>query len=284
MPIPNLDLVLKIQQFSGNKTSYGSLATLDRETDRFTEEFHGGHYKDVGFEHQPHGCDLFFSALRFDTNKRSNDTVVKPGILFADLDQAPEPAVQPSVYWETSDGNTQAVWFLDRPMSDYGRWADLNKRMTVSTGADPGGWAGSKLLRVPDSVNWKRREVGKLLYSNPTVYTWSYLESNLERTDVDHKIWSVFTDHPDLPNPADQDYFLRLAWDNMSPLGRNMITRQRVPDRSLHIVKTARELIAGGLNKEQVFALLWVAPFNKWRVSTHNPQRLWNEICRIDDQ
>ena len=103
---------------------------------------------------QNENYDLFFAPNLF-TGQRKNENMAPSVWLYADLDEAEYPALTPTWYWETSPGNTQAMWKLNEPMDleAHSRW---NKALTTLTGADPGGWHASKLLRVPSSYNYKR--------------------------------------------------------------------------------------------------------------------------------
>ncbi|APE42430.1 hypothetical protein BOO69_02615 [Sulfitobacter alexandrii] len=64
----------------------------------------------------------------------------------------------PSAVWETSPGNTQALWFWSRPHTPK-RASAFSKALTYrhrgGGGVDPGGSAPNKLLRVPGSFNRK---------------------------------------------------------------------------------------------------------------------------------
>jgi hypothetical protein len=283
--LPNQKVILDIMARSGTKDSWSFLSVMKRP-----KAFARGKWQDFPFQMstmalpldaQIHECDLFFTPLSFSSPGRNNDHVELPGVLFADLDAAPElpEAIPPSVLWETSPGMKQAVWYLDKPIEDYNTWADLNQRLTHYTGADPGGWMGSKVLRVPGSVNWKRRAFGSLTYFEPSqVYTAKSFDNMLPVLSA--PAVPIDEDHPHLVDPKERQWLLRTYWPQISLRGRSMIRKERVNDRSLHIVRTARELLAGGLGEEAVFHLLWTAPWNKWRTDRHRPDQLWTEVQR----
>jgi hypothetical protein len=280
--IPNLEVLQAIWKQS--KGLYYFIGEIHRPDLYVRGKFDDFCYRsdDVPTQGQTHEYDLFFTPLLFTETTRKNEFVGSPGVLFADLDKAlPSTIIPPTMVWSTSPGNLQAVWFLTRPMQDVEAWAGLNQRLTYYQDADPGGWHASKLLRVPGSINWKRRAFGNMISYKPNMrYEPEMMNEFLPRLD---KITvTEDSEHPPLMDPKEQEWLLRLHWKDMSLLGRNMITRQAVRDRSLHIVKTARELRAGGLSPEATFNLIWVAPWNKWRVDRHDPERLWKEICAAE--
>lgn len=230
---------------------------------------------------QRHGADLFFTPnlFAFSSQKRSNETTLPSGVLFADLDGAPKPPIPPTILWETSPGNMQAVWFLDYPLS-YERWADLNKRMTYYTGADKGGWMGSKLLRVPESVNWKRRAFGTLHYArHETSFDPVMLDKRLPRLDP-QPVSEGEGRHPKPCQPRLRESLMVENWDNMSLLTRSMLSQPRVRDRSMHIWKTAKQLKKDAFDPGTIFQLIWVQPWCKWRTDRYDPDQLWSEILR----
>lgn len=281
--IPNHKLIKIIQNHSGDQDSCAYIATMERD-----HKGRAGTYQDHGYRNgegpplsmqQDHSADLLFAPLVF-TGKRSNDNVDRPGVLFADLDGASKPTIEPTIYWETSPGNTQAVWLLDGQFDDYEEWADLNRRMTLYTGADVGGWMGSKVLRVPESVNWKRRAFGRLLwYHSFVVHKIRNLQKALPPLETPAPR-PPKGEHPAVPSMAESDLAINFHWAELGLRARSMLLEKKVKDRSLWIIKTAHELFRSGLDEEQVFVVLWGRPWNKWRTTRYNPALLWAEIVR----
>lgn len=288
MSIPNFIIVESIWRQSGVSDSYAFLSTMHRP-----EGAARGHWEDYGFipregetfplEHQPHQHDLFFSPLRFSNLKRANDRVELPGILFADLDDAPtDYKWEPTILWETSPGNRQAVWFLNRKIEDYDEWANLNKRMTYATRADRGGWMGSKVLRVPGSVNWKRRDFGRVLWYRPhLVHSVEALEVELPGVSVGDTL--EVGDHPAIPKEDEAKAYIRSRWDDITLQARSMLMKSRVRDRSLHIVRTVYALMNCGMSPEDCFVMVWWRPWNKWR-HRQTPDVLWRECIRAAEE
>jgi hypothetical protein len=229
--------------------------------------------------------DLYFTPLVFNGNRRSNENVGSIGVLFADLDYAePSKLVPASAVWETSPGSLQAVWFMGKMFQNYAQWSVMNRAMTYFTGADKGGWMGSKVLRVPGSKNWKRAGVvGEILSYNPEyVYDPGKLEEFFyARGYFNGAADVVTTPVPDGPvdlNTVDWDnmpynlvYWLRIA-PNLKNLGRSPGARLDRSQLIWELIVTFRD---EGVDKHTTFLMLKDAPFNKWRT---NPSQLWRQI------
>lgn len=279
----NTQLIKEIWHYSGG--TYGSFAEIDRyKGGYFSERFHVRREVDA-IPRQIVGVDQYFSALTFFEQRRSNDTTVGPGLLFADLD-AVDPhdlAIKPSAAWETSPGSYQAVWWLTASIGEYGEWADLNRRMTYHVGADRGGWMGSKLLRVPGSYNFKRATPGGVPKGNLLWHTNNQFDARDLEKALDplknRQENSSSTEHPALLEPREREWLVRALWPQIGLRGRYMLSKALVPDRSLHIVQTINELNNGRLTPENVFQLIWVQPWCKWRPD--KPETLWAEVCRV---
>lgn len=110
------------------------------------------------------GKDLYFTANQFSEKGRAKSSARPERTLWADLDGSdPRKGLlrqfAPTLAWETSPGSFQAVWVLEdhgssstQVLSDSG---GLNQRLNYAVGADKGGWASNKYLRVPGSLNCK---------------------------------------------------------------------------------------------------------------------------------
>lgn len=244
---------------------------------------------------QGEGEDLFFSPLTFEYGRpRANDTVAGPGVMFADLDGVvPEYAFQhvpwPTIMWQTSGGNYQAVWILTRPLEaeDYKRWAKLNRAITRATGADPGGWMGSKVLRVPYSYNYKRGtpERGTVIWSEGNEYDFEELERHfepwIEKTngEFDPLQFGPTGDYMvSVPDEDAADFYsiVTAYWKRLPMRVKSWIIREKVADRSVHIWHIATALAEDSdLGESEAYELLYKAPFNKFR---DRPRQLLREI------
>jgi len=237
---------------------------------------------------QPHGTDLYFGALRSTAQWRGNENFGGAAILFADLDPVdPEGlSIVPSIAWETSPGSFQAVWFLTDLIEEYEEWASLNQRLTRYTGADAGGWMGSKVLRWPGSLNWKREQngmvpVGRLLWDDGPEYVPAHMAGILpELVKVSPVV--VADGYPEPIPSSGAERMLRklqlMHWDRLNARSRSIITRPAVSDRSFFVAKAVRQLLSEGLTPEETFHLVWVQPWCKWRTDRYAPHILWREI------
>jgi len=276
----DMNLVKRIWSYSQGR--YASTATIDRSLGgRFRETVQPqGDVPDAWV--QTYKQDIYFSALTFCREQRANDAFCGTRILFADLDKShPESidaAYKPTIAWETSYLSFQAVWILDETIGAYDEWSQLNKRMTIATNADPGGWQGSKLLRVPGSINYKREreDRGGVLWDDGLQYGTEYLSDLLPH--LTQGVPTACADMPELELKADfRKEIISQSWDDIGLKARSMLMADSVGDRSLHIVKTIYELRKCGVDAEHIFYMIWWAPWNKWR--PNNPQRLWQEIA-----
>lgn len=259
----------------------GYLAVLSRPGQDFREWplFVG---TQLPFTEQPEGWDLFFTPNLF-TGPRVNNMAAGHMYLYADLDDAPYPVIEPTYYWETSKDSWQAMWQLSaRPGAQD--WATLNRAMTRFLGADSNGWPAAKLLRVPGSVNWKRdgQTAGSAVDTGERyAFTelWEFLGPQIREDRRE-----LTGPHPPLPDPQHKQAIMADMWDYLGLLSRSMLTNPKVSDRSHWIVQVAYQLAGEGvLPPEQVFDLIWVQDWCKWRVDGHKPEQLWLEIQRAFD-
>lgn len=222
---------------------------------------------------QEDGIDLFFTPNIF-TGTRKNENMVESFWLYADLDEAGYPALTPTWFWNTSPGNTQALWALQLPMNleAHARW---NKALTTLTGADSGGWHASKLLRVPGSYNYKRGCVVSDAAHIDVSYTISDLQDALGGKITASR--AVSDDwHPQMTVGTKEEVQLKY-WPRLGMLSRSMLVRG-AHDRSKHVVATSNQLAGEGFSKQEIFDLIWLQDWCKWRVDSHRPHMLAREV------
>jgi len=292
----NMDLPNTIWRASAPGTIF--LPQLDRETGFWHEgrplNYPGMAPRTIA---QAEGTDVFFSALTFEYDRpRANDTVAGPGVLFADLDGVvPEYAFKhvpwPTMLWQTSGGNYQGVWILTRFVSplEYPRWARVNHALTRATGADAGGWMGSKVLRIPYSYNYKRDvpERGHVVWNEGQEFYFEDLEEKLQRWMDPLDTLLVYTHTSFAPatavvidseDPIDRMAIYRKYWDRLPLRVRSWIMQEKVDDRSIMIWRTATALAEStDLTDQEAFELLSKTPWNKFR---SRPKQLVRDIGR----
>lgn len=139
--------------------------------------------------------DIYWSPLVYSGPRRSKQLVLNPTVLYADLDPVDPSklAIKPTVAWESSDGRYQCLWHLEQPITPQEHEA-LNRALTRSIGADPGGWDLTQVLRVPGALNHKYSppRAGRLLWDHSTTRypRWAFNELNaamaakVERNDT----------------------------------------------------------------------------------------------------
>jgi hypothetical protein len=148
---------------------------------------------------------------------------------------------------------------------------------------------GSKLLRVPQTPNYKRFApnrvtVGRVLSTNEIVYDADYFQEVLPGVrEVD-----VSLPHGPVPTIGNQptatgEERYRKNWYRLSLRGRALLQEPHVRDRSLHIYKTVRELVLHGNNIDpiDVFYIVYARPWNKW---VARPEVLWDLICAAAEE
>lgn len=279
-----MHIVNRIWNLSSGR--YGTYATIQRFRDK--------NFKINDFQETPVvkdmppgpevlGKDQYFSALTFNPAVRRNENFCGARLLFADLDRVDPRTLdyRPTIAWETSPGSYQAVWELDRGIGAYEPWADLNKRMTYAVGADKGGWMGSKLLRVPMTTNWKRYNeitgapTGNLLWTDGPGWGVHYLNDKLPRLEKSSAEFRK-TGYPSPTEDKRLETIDRL-WSRIGLRTRAMLMDNYPKDRSLHIVRCIYRLKNEKFTDQEIWDLLWFAPWNKWR-QQGNPERMWAEI------
>lgn len=228
------------------------------------------------------GFEWFFTPLTFTVPQRGNEFAAEASVLFADLDPVDPRSLSmpPTLAWETSPGRYQALWFLLNGLG-YSYFANLNKRVTMLTGADQGGWMGSKVLRVPGTVNYKYDPPvrGNLLWWDPVgaLYSVPALEKFLPA--IPNRPDQGVSAYPE-PDLLTHQQMMADLWPSLSLSTQAMLAKKLVPDRSLHIVRTINMLLKDSVSPESVFQLIWWRPWCKWRTDRTRPDQLWAEISR----
>ena len=233
----------------------------------------------------------YFSVLTFKGARRSNETTADNcALLWADLDNQRdeqwewmERYVPPSVLWETSPGMFQALWYL----SDYhptDEVVELNRALTRAVGADSGGWFASKMLRVPETLNWKRAQEnadglfvprGRIVRETDSTFLYTDLKQRLLPFQEAPRPVGTPRMRPPLPTKA--------AWRETAKrlrLNTRDLTELNAPangDRSTQLWRAARWLHKRGATAEEIYTLLWYARYNKW---IDRPDKLWADVLK----
>jgi hypothetical protein len=104
----------------------------------------------------PELFDIYFCPNAFDARRLLEDHALPTRYAWCDIDNADprgyDPA--PNILWQTSPGRFQAIWIWDKKQP--GQLAAASSRGIVyKDGGDKGGWAVTKLLRLPGTINHK---------------------------------------------------------------------------------------------------------------------------------
>lgn len=117
--------------------------------------------------------DVYFCPNLFSRPRRRKGLVLPSCWLYADLDTVKPPhetamerlndetrkrkepaALEPTIAWESSPGRYQALWHIDKFLSEEAH-SQVNRKLTYALGADKGGWDITQVLRVPGTTNHK---------------------------------------------------------------------------------------------------------------------------------
>lgn len=223
-------------------------------------------------------ADQYFTPVKYTEPRRLPDNQGRIGVLYADLDSAYDrealESIPPTVLWESSPGNLQAVWFLTEAVPAV-EAIDLNRKLSYFLSADHGSWIPTKVLRIPESRNMKRGGVqGQLLsYDFDIEYPPALLAADLP----DSKPRSVLLDapHPAVPDLTVWRTLLRKHWPRLSHRDRILIAQAQVSDRSFHLAMLAKSMARVSVPPHEIFGILSRLPTNKF---SGRPDVLWKSV------
>lgn len=109
--------------------------------------------KRVGFLHDNY--DIYFTSHLFNAEESTKDNVLPSRTIQADLDDAVDYLVEPSLLVQTSPKRFQGYWFLKYDTT-LPILEGISKRLTYAIpNSDHSGWSLGHRLRVPGSLNFK---------------------------------------------------------------------------------------------------------------------------------
>lgn len=215
--------------------------------------------------------NLYWCPHGFSKKRRLKEYAVKPKLLWADLDAA-DPrkmnGTKPTVAWESSPNRFAALWHIDREMDE-----ELNRQLTMTVGADPGGWDLTQVLRVPGSINYKygKGVPGKKLWFKPSeVIPVRELKKHLKEAPA--------KSGGKIDTSASKEIYKRYE-KKMSSRLRQIILQQRVVgDRSKVLWEMGNMLIQLGLTKDEWLTLVASTVWNKFADRPHQLDREYEKI------
>lgn len=216
-------------------------------------------------------CDIYMCPHGFLNGKRrEKSNSVDPHLLYADLDEADpnEVSIRPTIAIQSSPGRYVGYWVTDGPASE-----ELNRRLAYALGADTSGWDRTQVLRVPGTRNnkYEKRPRVKLLWDDGPTYKIATLEKILP-TDIPNT---------GLPTKNSEVMGIYRKYENLLPrwARRELLEGDpRVGRRSEVLWKLQNALIEVGASTEEMFQLIWVSPWNKFRDRRGGEQQLRSEL------
>lgn len=244
---------------------------------------------------QPQGADLYWTPLVFVNNesRKAINAKQNQGVLYVDMDRTDisyencfQLIPEPSFIWTTSNNRWQAIWLLEDTIR-ISTQQEVNRRLAYHLKADTGAWDAARVLRVPGSINYKRGgEVGGIVkYEPDVVFNIDDFDPLPNVMKADNNFNSDSGGMPAVPLYNDWQLYIKKEWDNIPLEARYWITitdqqykSHGVIDRS-NLVYTLIKKLSIHYSPQEVFILLWHAPFNKF---LNRPLTLWQQIEKLN--
>lgn len=202
--------------------------------------------------------------------RRLKENSVNPHLLYADLDEADprDMALRPTIAIESSPGRYVGYWLTDAPASE-----SLNRRLAYNVGADISGWDRTQVLRVPGTRNFKYSPPArvKVLWTDGPTYRIAKLERMLPEAP----------ETGGLPEDVDDVRTIYRRYENhLTRWARKELLEgnPKTGRRSEVLWKLQNELMEAGCSLEDMFQLLWVSPWNKFRERHGGEKQLRTEL------
>ncbi len=227
----------------------------------------------------------FCPHLLLEPSHKRKDNAGMITALWLDKDSGPPEDIQPrpTICWSTSPGKQQALWLLKKPVEPE-RAEKVTKYLAYKIyGADKGCWNLGRVLRFPESRNYKYSppEVGDLLWDDGPVYDISELEpktkSELEAAFEKSKEMVV----PYMPRevPRFTDALVEYGRRIPTKVWELLKTKPDVgKDWSENLWKMERLLLEAGVPPAYTFAIVKNSPWNKYKRDGRPDRDLWIEI------
>lgn len=223
--------------------------------------------------------DMWFCPMMFDAQERKKEHVDVCPLIWADLDTCPVEAllIPPSVYLETSENRTQALWLLEHPADPVDGEA-ISKRIAyfhAEAGADKSGWDLTQLLRIPYTLNFK--------YSPPPIVQISGSGGGTRLPDFD--VYPVVLEDESAMWPFPDQWeesqtILDRYKHDVDPAVWRLIQLQPDDDWSKSLWHLEMLLCESDLAREDIFSIVRDAACNKYRRDGRSDRLLWREVCK----
>lgn len=225
--------------------------------------------------------NIWFSINLFSKRRRQKEYALPSWVVWADLDLCSPETIEPKpqIVIESSPRRFQAIWLLDQKVDpliaeEYSHKIYLAYK---DQGVDSG-WALTKLLRVPHTLNMKYedRPLVKLVRALEFALPTSLLDELVETIDpVDVEEVEILDPEPILRR---HEYSLRKHGFF------DLWTYEPSSDESWSEKLWRLELLAfeAGLSREEVFALAYASNFNKYKRDGRPSRYLWKEVLKAE--
>lgn len=232
------------------------------------------------------------SLLKTDTFGPIKDQCLPGSFIWADLDAVtPEELQLKSVpatsITETSPARYQAFWRLDSLVPPDIR-EDLSRKVTYYVGADKGGWACNKLMRVPYTINHKYEGKPKvdLKFAYETLVPVGVFDG---LPDPPLSADSVpLPDQPDISElPSSEQIIYKYSYNLNSDTGfANLFATDPTAedDWSKRMWRLILVCFEAGMEAEEVFAIALEAKCNKYKRDNRPVSYLWREVIKAKGQ
>jgi hypothetical protein len=266
--------------FTASKTGTGSWKTWD------WNEFHMTYPRVPERIRLDTNGDVYFCPHFFEGTHRYRGRALPSIWMHSDLDEADptEIDLKPTVAWETSPGRYQGLWLLRKPLP-LKNWERLNRALNHAVSDDPTGWSITKVLRVPGSINYKRKSLFtvRLMWEDGPVYRASEVREFLGNLDGDEPV-SVGDESP--PEKIPNARAVYAEFKGQIPRKTRKLLRAEVPDgdRSAVLWKLENELLQAGVPEVETLALVKTSVWNKFKGRRSERSQLWRDIRKASAQ
>ncbi len=191
---------------------------------------------------------------------------------------------KPSICWQTSEGRHQAVWLLKEPAEPI-VLEQASRYMTYTTKSDKGGWHLAKVIRLPNSLNYKYSppQQGSVLWVDGPVYSLGDLAPK-EQVALEEAISKASTYHaPAMPKRVPSFASMVVAYGQKVPkLAWELLNThpREGQDWSENLWRLERLLLEAGMPIEGVFSVVKESPWNKYKRDGRPDEHLWQEVFK----
>lgn len=228
------------------------------------------------------GEDVYTSPMLYSepptrTNRShaAKENVIAAAVVWADADEA-DPSVfkhTPSVQVETSPGKWHTYWQIIDSV-DPELMEQMAHAVTLAHKADgvDNGWARSKRLRVPGTMNTKYDEPFRVRFKdNGIKYTVAEFAADYEPVE------STVGEAGEMPEEVPDAYDV-LNLIDFDPDLWSLFTDVPLSDYSSSLYRLEMDLFEQGLDEVQVFAVARRAACNKFERDGRPEEHLWQHV------